>query len=98
MGGIKTLPRPTKISPSETIPEEYLNLGEDLDDGEDFDDILTHIILGGQEAISRSLLTGEPVSTLCGKKTQIKSRSHENPICQKCVEIGLSIGILSTDS
>ncbi len=52
----------------------------DQDDHERF----AHYVIGGGEAITRSMVTGEPVTALCGK-IWVPSRDPERfPVCPTC--------------
>lgn len=47
-------------------------------------DLFAHYVIGGGEAILRSMVTGEPVTALCGK-VWVPCRDPEKfPICPPC--------------
>jgi hypothetical protein len=56
-----------------------------LDDGDH--DRFAHYVIGGSEAIVRSMVTGDPVTALCGK-VWVPSRDPERfPVCPECKDI-----------
>jgi hypothetical protein len=56
-----------------------------LDEGDH--DRFAHYVIGGSEAIIKSMVTGEPVTALCGK-VWVPSRDPEKyPVCPECEEI-----------
>ena len=61
-----------------------------LDEGDH--DRFAHYVIGGNEAIVRSMVTGEPVTALCGK-VWVPSRDPERyPVCPRCDEIKKALG------
>lgn len=61
-----------------------------LDDGDH--DRFAHYVIGGSEAIVKSMVTGEPVTALCGK-VWVPSRDPERyPVCPLCEEIKGELG------
>ncbi len=61
-----------------------------LDDGDH--DRFAHYVIGGSEAILRSMVTGEPVTALCGK-VWVPSRDPERyPVCPECKELKEAMG------
>jgi hypothetical protein len=70
---------------TETKPSEVR-----VDEGDH--DRFAHYVIGGNEAIVRSMVTGEPVTALCGK-VWVPSRDPERyPVCPRCDEIKSSLG------
>jgi hypothetical protein len=52
----------------------------------------THVVVP-KDAVTRSYITGEPVTSLCGK-TWVPSRDPQKfPVCPECKEIMKSIGV-----
>ena len=61
-----------------------------LDEGDH--DRFAHYVIGGTEAIVQSMVTGDPVTALCGK-VWVPSRDPERyPVCPRCDEIKAAIG------
>ena len=61
-----------------------------LDEGDH--DRFAHYVIGGNEAIVRSMVTGEPVTALCGK-VWVPSRDPERyPVCPRCDEMKKALG------
>lgn len=61
-----------------------------LDEGDH--DRFAHYVIGGNEAILRSMVTGDPVTALCGK-VWVPSRDPERyPVCPECQERKDAIG------
>lgn len=61
-----------------------------LDDGDH--DRFAHYVIGGNEAILHSMVTGEPVTALCGK-VWVPSRDPERfPVCPECKELKEAMG------
>ena len=55
-----------------------------LDEGDH--DRFAHYVIGGNEAILNSMVTGDPVTALCGK-VWVPSRDPEKyPVCPECQE------------
>ena len=55
-----------------------------LDEGDH--DRFAHYVIGGNEAILQSMVTGDPVTALCGK-VWVPSRDPERyPVCPECQE------------
>ena len=56
-----------------------------LDDGDH--DRFAHYVIGGNEAILKSMVTGDPVTALCGK-VWVPSRDPERyPVCPECKDV-----------
>jgi hypothetical protein len=50
-------------------------------------DRFAHYVIGGNEAILRSMVTGDPVTALCGK-VWVPSRDPERyPVCPECQDV-----------
>lgn len=61
-----------------------------LDEGDH--DRFAHYVIGGNEAIVKSMVTGEPVTALCGK-VWVPSRDPERyPVCPLCDEVKKALG------
>ncbi len=61
-----------------------------LDDGDH--DRFAHYVIGGSEAILHSMVTGEPVTALCGK-VWVPSRDPERfPVCPECKQLKEDLG------
>ena len=64
--------------------------GPALDEGDH--DRFAHYVIGGNEAIIESMVTGEPVTALCGK-VWVPSRDPERyPVCPQCKETKDALG------
>jgi hypothetical protein len=62
-----------------------------LDDGDH--DRFAHYVVGGSEAIVRSMVTGDPVTALCGK-VWVPSRDPDRyPVCPECKEVKEQLGL-----
>lgn len=62
-----------------------------LDDGEH--EMFSHYVIGGNEAILNSMVTGDPVTALCGK-VWVPSRDPERfPVCPTCEEEKERLGL-----
>jgi hypothetical protein len=62
-----------------------------LDEGDH--DRFAHYVIGGTEAIVQSMVTGEPVTALCGK-VWVPSRDPERyPVCPECQEVKDLMGL-----
>jgi hypothetical protein len=80
------------MTDTETITEtgasadvETSNPAPRLDEGDH--DRFAHYVIGGNEAILRSMVTGDPVTALCGK-VWVPSRDPERyPVCPECKDI-----------
>jgi hypothetical protein len=80
------------MTDTETITEtgasadvETSNPAPRLDEGDH--DRFAHYVIGGNEAILRSMVTGDPVTALCGK-VWVPSRDPERyPVCPECQDV-----------
>ncbi len=62
-----------------------------LDEGDH--DRFAHYVIGGTEAIIESMVTGDPVTALCGK-VWVPSRDPEKyPVCPECQEVKDAMGL-----
>lgn len=50
-------------------------------------DKFAHYVIGGTEAITRSMVTGEPVTALCGKVWTPGSNGAGYKVCPTCEEL-----------
>jgi Protein of unknown function (DUF3039) len=74
----------TTSDPQTDVPAPILDEGDH--------DRFAHYVIGGNEAIVRSMVTGEPVTALCGK-VWVPSRNPDRyPVCRTCEEIKAAIG------
>jgi hypothetical protein len=74
----------TTADPQTDVPAPILEEGEH--------DRFAHYVIGGNEAIVRSMVTGEPVTALCGK-VWVPSRNPDRyPVCKTCEEIKNAFG------
>ena len=81
------------VPSAETTTEQTTKTGmpsPTLDEGDH--DRFAHYVIGGNEAIVKSMVTGEPVTALCGK-VWVPSRDPERyPVCPMCDEIKKKLG------
>lgn len=61
-----------------------------LDEGDH--DRFSHYVIGGNEAIVRSMVTGDPVTALCGKVWVPSHNPDRYPVCLTCEEVKAAIG------
>lgn len=55
-------------------------------------DRFAHYVIGGGEAITRSVVTGEPVVALCGKVWVPSRDPTKYPVCPECKRIKEELG------
>jgi hypothetical protein len=56
-----------------------------LDEGDH--DRFSHYVIGGGQAVMKSMITGEPVTALCGKVWVPSRDPKKYPVCPLCEEI-----------
>jgi hypothetical protein len=84
MAGMSTTETDTGVDVETETPAPRLDEGDH--------DRFAHYVIGGSEAIVRSMVTGDPVTALCGKGW-VPSRDPERyPVCPECKDVKETLG------
>lgn len=77
--------------PAEDVDERVEERTSPVNIDEGDHERFAHYVVGGGEAIVRSMVTGEPVQALCGKVWVPSRDPKKYPVCPECKRIKESV-------